>query len=370
MGGTDDRPLSGVGELDGRTVVVRRSSSFWDTLQDLRGKVPSLEVVAADERASTHDLLHRVATGEIDLTVADDNTLRAELRYRDDVQPLLDLTERRPVAWAVRPDSPALLALVNDGLKEARLGHHFDEPWFGDLPAIQERGVLRVLTRNNGATYFLHRGELLGFDYELVRRLAEHLGVRVQMTVPPNHGDLLDWLVEGRGDLVAAGLTVTPLRRAREGVAWSAPTDMAREVVVKRADDPLSAVDELSGRTVVVRRSSAYWETLSELREGGLAFTLLAASEDLETEAIIAGVADGTYNAGIGHVTDARRLAEVEGLDPNRWFEHTERAMLLLMSPRHYRRARHGYIRGTEPVQYVRKIRERYAAYVEATADP
>ena len=65
------------------------------------------------------------------------------------------------------------------------------------------------------------------------------------------------------------------------------------------------------------------------------------------------------YNAGPGHVRDARRLAEQEGLDPNRWFGNVEDAMLLL-SRRHYAQsAQHGYCRCREPVKYVREIRSR-----------
>jgi len=71
------------------------------------------------------------------------------------------------------------------------------------------------------------------------------------------------------------------------------------------------------------------------------------------------------YNAGLGHVIDARRLAKQKGWDPNRWFGNVEKAMLLLKEPYYARRARHGYCRGTEPVKYVSKIQSYYDAYVK-----
>jgi len=71
-----------------------------------------------------------------------------------------------------------------------------------------------------------------------------------------------------------------------------------------------------------------------------------------------------SYNAGLGHVRDARRLAWRLGYDPNRWFGHVERAMLLLEKPEYHRQARHGYCRGSEPVQYVSQIQTKYDAYV------
>jgi membrane-bound lytic murein transglycosylase F len=71
------------------------------------------------------------------------------------------------------------------------------------------------------------------------------------------------------------------------------------------------------------------------------------------------------YNAGHGHVADARRLAGQHGLDGDRWFENTEKAMLLLSKKQYASKARYGYVRGIEPVSYVRDIRQRYRAYVE-----
>jgi Predicted soluble lytic transglycosylase fused to an ABC-type amino acid-binding protein len=71
------------------------------------------------------------------------------------------------------------------------------------------------------------------------------------------------------------------------------------------------------------------------------------------------------YNAGFGHVNDARRLARQQGLDGDRWFGHVEHAMLMLSKRQFYTKARFGYVRGTEPVNYVRQIRNRYYAYLK-----
>jgi membrane-bound lytic murein transglycosylase F len=76
-----------------------------------------------------------------------------------------------------------------------------------------------------------------------------------------------------------------------------------------------------------------------------------------------------SYNAGAGHVHDARRLARQMGYDPNRWFDHTEKAMLLLMKKEYASKARFGYVNGVEPVNYVRDIRERFEAYVELSRE-
>jgi membrane-bound lytic murein transglycosylase F len=74
-----------------------------------------------------------------------------------------------------------------------------------------------------------------------------------------------------------------------------------------------------------------------------------------------------SYNAGYGHVVDARRIASEMGRNPDRWFTGVAPVMPLLARPEYHRNARYGYCRCQEPVRYVRKIRETYQAYREAT---
>jgi len=548
-----DATLSKPADLKGRTIVVLRSSSFWDTALGLKKKYPGIQVQKAPAHLDLEQILDGVAHGDFDVTVADSNLMRAVLTYRSDLKPVFDLTEDRPVAWGVRPDSPALLAALNTFLTKMKLAHARPSVSQEDLPSIKEHGVLRVLTRNNPATYFLWRGELLGFEYELARHFAKKHKLRVEMVVPPSREDLIPWLLEGKGDVIAASMTISSEREA-QGVAFSRPYFKASEIVVTRADEPddrLKGPKDLAGRTFVVRRSSSYWHTLEALKGQGIALTLEAAPEDLETEEIIAKVATGeydltvadshlldieltwrediraafpvsdpkshgwavrvsnpelrdainqylkkeyrglfynitvkkyfknphtirthiefrasrtgelspydglvqkyaeqfgfdwrlvvaqmyqesrfnpdarswagavglmqvlprtaksigfhdvrtpddgihagvkyldwvrdrfdpelpvedrmwftlaAYNAGHGHVRDARRLARKLGLNPNRWFGNVEKAILLLSKRKYARQARHGYCRGAEPVKYVREIKRRYEAYLQ-----
>jgi len=70
-----------------------------------------------------------------------------------------------------------------------------------------------------------------------------------------------------------------------------------------------------------------------------------------------------SYNAGMGHIDDARRLAREQGLDPNVWVGNVADVAPLLQREATHRRFRHGYCRCSEPIAYVRKIRERRRAY-------
>ena len=76
-----------------------------------------------------------------------------------------------------------------------------------------------------------------------------------------------------------------------------------------------------------------------------------------------------SYNAGYGHVQDARRVAERMELDPDRWFDNVELAMLTLSDPDVYSTVPHGYVRGAEPVRYVRRITNLGEMYVRMTSN-
>lgn len=76
-----------------------------------------------------------------------------------------------------------------------------------------------------------------------------------------------------------------------------------------------------------------------------------------------------SYNAGVGHIIDAQRLAERLGLDPQRWEDHVERAVLLLAKPRYYMRPemKNGFCKGSQVFHYVRDI---VALYHQLTGLP
>jgi membrane-bound lytic murein transglycosylase F len=69
-----------------------------------------------------------------------------------------------------------------------------------------------------------------------------------------------------------------------------------------------------------------------------------------------------TYNAGLGHVADARRIVIDMNKDPNDW-ENVSDALLKLMRHQYYQHARYGFCRGIETVKYVTEVMNRYSTY-------
>ena len=223
--------------LDGREVHVRASSSYAETLAALQAKtLPKLRIVHAPERDDAEALVYAVSRGERPLTVVDDLLLEAIEAYNPDVERLFPVATQRKIAWAVRKENPELGAALDAFVVARAMTQHREAIARGDLAEIQRRRVLRVLTRNNPVTYFLYKGRQHGFEYELASMLAEDLGVRLEMVVAPERKDLIPWLLEGRGDVIAASLTVTEGRGER--VAFSQPYLFTREVVVKKRGAP------------------------------------------------------------------------------------------------------------------------------------
>lgn len=549
-----DNPVKDLKDLKGKTVALLKSTSYWETMQRHKSNHPGIDLQQVPASNSVIDLLDGVAAGKYDATVADSNLINAVLPAQPDLKVAFSVSGERPIGWAVRPDAEKLQQALNNFLNRENLISRSGKNYKADLDQIKERNVLRVITRNNAATYFLWRGELMGFEYELAKHFADRMGVRLEMVVAPTRDVLLRWLVQGKGDMVAASLTIPEINPSPT-VRYSRPYNKVYEIIVGRSDDDeMDDISQLAGRTICVRRSSSYWRTLQDIRQQGVDMNIKVVPENEETEQIIAKVASGdydltladsnilnieltwrddikgllnlgkevshgwvvrtdspkllqavndyldeeyrglfynithkkyfekpktiakrlqqrvdrgdgqlspyddmvrqyaqeynfdwrlvvaqmyqesrfdpqakswagarglmqvmprtarelgihnlrdpkqgleagvkyldwvrerfepelpvkdrmwftlaAYNAGVGHVRDARALARRQGWEPTRWFGNVERAMLLLSKRKYARKAKHGYVRGSEPVKYVRQIRDRYLAYTKLT---
>ena len=279
-------------DLDGRQIHVRESSSYAGTLRGLaqQRNGPQVEIVPVGEHETTEEIVASVADGRRPLTVADGHLLDAMETYAGGFVRLFPVSERRQIAWAVRKRSRSLKDALNRFLQERALTVHTRVTATPDLDGIRERKVLRVLTRNNALTYLLYRGAQFGFDYDMAALLAKAIGVRLEVLVVPSRDELVPWLLEGRGDIIAAAMTVTEERARR--VAFSSPYLYTDEVLVlPRKAKTLDSIEALAGQTVYVRDSSSYAQTLRRLQARGIDVKIGEVPEAMETEQIIEGVA-------------------------------------------------------------------------------
>lgn len=144
-----------------------------------------------------------------------------------------------------------------------------------DLPAIRKRKHIRALVSYNQTNYFLIKGEENGFEYEFLRRYEKHLNKGISrrkrqikmVFIPVPFEQLIPALLEGRGDIAAAGLTITEERKKR--VRFSTPyLPSVDEIVVShKGAKPIGSLNDLSGRKVFVLHSSSYAQHLRQLNE-------------------------------------------------------------------------------------------------------
>ena len=196
------------------------------------------------------------------------------------------------------------------------------QPWKGDLDGMVERRYVRMLVTFSKTNYFLDGPKQYGATYDGGKHFEEFLNkrlgtkhIRVQLAfIPVSRDRIFQALAEGKGDIAAANLTVTPERAKIVNFSKPILRDV-RELVVTAGDQPeLSAPEDLSGRKIHVRRSSSYFESLtalnSKLRAAGKPpVEIVEAPEQLEDEDLIEMV-----NAGLlpATVVDAH-LAELWG---------------------------------------------------------
>ncbi len=291
---SDSLPTT-IEDLAGMTIGVRRSSSHYETLLDIQQQVPSLQIHTAPEKLGLEHLLDGLVRGEYQATVADEHLWRGVESYYDNMVTPLRVAENRPIALMMRPDDVRLKTRVDEYLLAQQFTRQSQQAFTDDLPGLKERRRLRMITRNNALTYFIHRGRQVGFEYELIKGFADRHDLRLDIVIPESHADLLAYLNEGKGDVVAAAMTITEKRRAQ--AAFTLPYNEVDELVVVRAEeDSIASLADLAGRTIHVRPSSSFYTTLTALADSIEGLQIASLPDSIETEDILAGVEEGRYD--------------------------------------------------------------------------
>lgn len=173
-----------------------------------------------------------------------------------------------------------ILSSCSDGNKNLNEGNEAALPYkvTKDLDAIKEDGVLHAIAIYNSTSYFLYKGMPMGFEYELLSRLAKDLGLELKITIAKDIDDLFDMLNNGDGDLIAYGLTITEPRKKL--VSFTENHYVTHQALVQRMPQnwrslPGYKIDkhvisntlELIGDTVWVRENSSYSERLKNLQD-------------------------------------------------------------------------------------------------------
>lgn len=174
-----------------------------------------------------------------------------------------------------------------------------------DLEQIRQNGKLVAITSYSSTSYFLYRGKPMGYEYELLKKLCEHLHLDLEIKVAGNMDMIIDMLLRGEGDIISYGMAIT--RERMKKMVFTEPHTKTHQVLIQRKpegwrDMRLHEIEQslirdpldLIGKTVHVRRDSAYYSRLMNLMsEIGGTINIKTVPGELETEELIRMVADG-----------------------------------------------------------------------------
>jgi membrane-bound lytic murein transglycosylase MltF len=150
------------------------------------------------------------------------------------------------------------------------------KPWTGDFDGMVARRLVRILTPYSRTQYFIDKGQPRGLVYEAAVALEEEINLRLKTTratrvfvvvKPTSRDELYRALIDGRGDIVAAGITVTPERAKLVDFTTPGRRDVKEIVVTGPGAPSLNTVDDLSGQQVCVRDKGIQFESLTRLNE-------------------------------------------------------------------------------------------------------
>lgn len=307
--------LDNIGDLAGREIHVRKSSSYYESLlalnENLRkeGK-KGVTIIPADENLEDEDLLEMVNAGLIPIIVMDSHKAEfwkkifPHIKVQDDVK----VKNGGKIAWAMRKNSPKLKAVVNTFVKQNKKGTLMGNMLFK-----------RYLKNTEYVKKSLDQKELAKFDQAI--SLFKKYGKKYDF----------DWLMLGA--LAYQESTIDQSKRSHVGaigVMQMLPTT-AKDKNVNIPDIEKIGPNIHAGTKYLRFMMDRYFadEKMDELNKGLFAFA--------------------AYNAGPAKVAKLRKEAERMGLDPNIWFRNVELVAAKRM--------------GRETVQYVSNIYKYYVAY-------
>lgn len=193
---------------------------------------------------------------------------------------------------------------------EDRMGVNlFVDPWTGDLDRMAKERVIRVLTVYGIGRYYIEKGQEKGITYEWFKQFEDsvneklarkHLLVHV-VFIPVSRDQLIPALLNGRGDIAAAGLTITPGRKALVDFSNPVSKELSELLVTGPSAPEINTLEDLAGRAIFVRASSSYRASIeainSRLKEKGLdPIVIEDAPEQLEDMDILEMVNAGMLN--------------------------------------------------------------------------
>ncbi len=319
----DNKLIRCILDIQQEPIYVRLGSSHYSRLMNLGNEIgDSLNIITVDGVSSTFDLIELVAKGQIKYTVADQEIAGMYGAYDDiiDYETAISMPQKK--AWAVRKNSPHLLADINAWLDYFK---RYKEFYFLYDKYFNNPNTFRKISRS---PYSTRTGKLSKYD-NIIKAEASKLN--------------WDWRL-------LASQVYQESQFEQNRTSWMGAIGLM-QIMPSTAEmhgfqNPYHAPTNLKIGVTHLKYIEKQFSDLDSLNQ--IKFTL------------------ASYNVGLGHIYDAQRLAEYLGKDPKIWDGNVAETILLKSQKEYYQLpvCRNGYCRGSEPYKYVKEILERYENYL------
>jgi len=308
--------------LAGKTIYVQAGSIHARRLRTLSNEIGG-GIVVKEVQVETEQLVQRVALGEIDYTVCDENVALVNATYFPQLDVGTAISFPQNVAWAVKMNSDSLKAAVDE--------------WIGTYKNSREYAILHNKYFRNRHTYRSIHSE----DYALgTGRISDY------DEIIREESEVLDWDWRLLASMIYQESRFNPRAESWAG-AFGLMQLMPGTAKNYGVTIESPARDQIrAGIRFLIWLNERFVDEIPDIEE--------------RRKFILAA-----YNIGYGHVQDARRLAEKNGDDPDIWMESVEKWLLRKSDPKYYtdKVVKYGYARGIETYNYVREVLERYEHY-------
>ncbi len=311
---TDDRAPHDLRDVIGKRLEVVKGSSAVERLQQLKKRYPKLAWTEVAENDS-EGLLSRLSDGKIDYVITDSTVLDVGRNFYPNVARAFPVGDQEPIAWAFPRDADPVLY---QRAQEFFMRISYD----GTLGRLLERyyGHVNRLNRLDIANFLESREESLPRFRGMFKEAQDITG--------------MDWRL-----LAALGFQEShwnPLATSPTGV---------RGLMMLTADtaDRMDLSDRLDPQQSILAGASYLQDLKDSLRPR-------IAEPDRTWLALAA------YNIGLGHLEDARVLAQRRGGNPDLWVD-VKKVLPLLSRYEYYSTLKHGFCRGGEALVLTENIR-------------
>lgn len=310
-------------DIAGKTVYIQKGSSYAQRLNNLESESGE-EIEVVEVPFDAEELTRQVARGEIGFTVCDENIARIMASVYDNIDMETPVSFPQKLAWGVRKEgSDKLLGELNSwitGYRTTRSYRHLEAKYFsGPRPA-----------RIASSEYFTSfTGKVSPYD-EIIRNYSDSIG--------------WDWRL--LASLIYQESRFNPSVESSRGAYGL--------MQVMPSTGEHFGLDVTRSVDSNIKAGVKYIRWLNNL------FDEKVPDPEERVKFILA-----SYNAGQGHVLDAMKLAEKNGLDPERWDNNVALYLAMKSDPEVYYDpvVRHGSLRGAAVNRYVSDILERYEHY-------